>query len=572
MPLILKFKLFLSFGIISAVLIGLGVYAYTGVGQIYKNNTEFDNIWLSGVKAAHKIETLGYEYRTNEYRFMIYKNTYTNKEAFEKFEKDMNNIEIEAGKIIKEHRDSAVLPQYVNKWEQVKILWENYLNASRKVVDNANQDNSAEGINLLYAGKSSQAYDNFRNATNELINYNQDKIAKASENRQDDCKNLKDVLLIYVMVSLGVIILMTLYTCMILSGPITGLEEVSHAVADGDLTIRAEIESNDKLGQLAEAFNSMIKRLRILMLQISESSQHLSALSKELTSSSLKSSTVMDKIELTSRNVALSTDKQLSSIKEVFDSISQVSAGLNQISVSSQNVTELARASADASNKGMVTVNAVAEEAKEIDNTISNTAEVIKNLNKKSTEICKIIDIIYDITDQTNLLSLNAAIEAAHIGECSKGFSVVADEIKKLSEQCKVSAIQIKSLVLSIREETKNAVTAISKGAVKVSDGLEKFRQVSQVFEEIQQSVQNTDIQILEVFSATKQITAESNNIVKTIDIVERTAEQINSTCQENAVATHEQSRALKKISTNAQSLLKSMEELNAVISQFKTR
>ena len=124
------------------------------------------------------------------------------------------------------------------------------------------------GFQVLYAGKSTQAYDNSRNAIDDLINYNQDKIAKANENRQDDCKNLKDVLLIYVMVSLGVIILMTLYTCIILPGPITGLEEVSHAVADGDLTIRAEIESNDKLGQLAEAFNSMIKRLRILMLQL----------------------------------------------------------------------------------------------------------------------------------------------------------------------------------------------------------------------------------------------------------------------------------------------------------------
>lgn len=78
-----------------------------------------------------------------------------------------------------------------------------------------------------------------------------------------------------------------------------------------------------------------------------------------------------------------------------------------------------------------------------------------------------------------------------------------------MSEQCKVSASQIKSLILSIREETKNAVTAISKGADKVAEGLEKSRQVSQVFEEIQQSVQNADIQILEVFSATKQITAQ---------------------------------------------------------------
>ncbi|EPR12206.1 methyl-accepting chemotaxis protein [Ruminiclostridium papyrosolvens] len=572
MPLTLRIKLFFSFGMISAVLIGLVIYAYAGVGQIYKNGTELDNMWLSGVESAHKIETLGYEYRTNEYRFMIYKNNYADKGAFEKFEKDMNSIVIEAEKIIKERRDSAVLPEDVNKWEQVKIQWENYIKASRKVLDNTKQDNFTEDINLLLADKSIQAYDNLRNATDDLVNYNREKVNKASENRQDDCKSLKDVLLIYITVSLGVIILMTLYTCSVLSGPITGLEEVSRAVADGDLTIRAEIESNDKLGQLAEAFNSMIKRLRILMLQISESSQHLSALSKDLTSSSLKSSSVMEKIELTSENVALSTDKQLSSVKEVFESISQVSAGLNQISVSSHNVTKLARASADASNKGMVTVNAVAEQMKEIDSTISNTAVVIKNLNKKSNEICKIIDIISDITDQTNLLSLNAAIEAAHTGECSKGFCVVAEEIKKLSKQCKVSASQIRSLILSIREETQNAVTAISEGTVKVAEGLEKSRQVSHVFEEIQKSVQNVDIQILEVFSATKQITAESNNIVKTIDVVKRTAEHINSSCQENSVATHEQSKALEKISSKAQLLLKCVEELNALISQFKTR
>ncbi len=572
MLLTLRFKLFISFGIISAVLIGLGVYAYASVWQMYKNDTEFDNMWLSAVEGAHKIDTLGYEYKTNEYRFMLYKSTYADKRAFEKFEKEMSNIETEAQKIIKANMDFNVSPEYSNKWDQVKILWENYINASRKVVDNTKQNNSSEGINLLFADKSSQAYDNLRSATDALVNYNREKVAKASENRQEDYKDLKEVLLIYLTVSLGIIIIMVLYTCTALSGPINGLEEVSRAVADGDLTIRAEIESNDKLGQLAEAFNSMIKRLRVLMLQISESSQHLSALSKELTSSSQKSSDVMEKIELTSRNVALSTDRQLSSIKEVFDSISQVSAGLNQISVSSQTVTGLARASADAANNGMVRVNAVAEQMKEIDSTISNTAEVIKNLNLKSNEICKIIDIISDITDQTNLLSLNAAIEAAHTGECSKGFSVVADEIKNLSKQCKVSASQIRSLILSIREETKNAVTAISKGTAKVAEGLEKSCLVSQVFEEIQQSVENVDTQILEVFSATKQITAESNNIVKTIDIVEKTAEQINNTCQENTVTTHEQAKALERISLNTQLLLKSMEDLNAVISQFKTQ
>ncbi len=572
MPLTLRIKLFLSFGIISTILIGLGIYAYAGAGQIYKNDIELNNIWRSGVAAAHTIETLGYEYRTNEYRFMIYKGTYANKGTYEKLEKDMNSIEIKAKKTIKTHRDLAVLPEDVNKWEQVKILWENYIKASRKVIDNSKQDNSTEGINLLLADKSSQAFDNLCNATNTLVNYNRDHAARSSENSQDDCQSLMDMLLIYIVVSLGVIILMSIYIGIVLSAPITGLEEVSRSVADGDLTIRAEIESNDKLGQLAEAFNSMIKKLRILMLKISESSQHLSALSKELTSSSLKSSNVMEKIEFTSRNVALSTDKQLSSVKEVFDSISQVSAGLNQISVSSQTVTELARTSADASNKGMFTVNAVADQMEEIYSTISNTAEVIKNLNKKSTEICKIIDIISDITDQTNLLSLNAAIEAAHTGECSRGFSVVADEIKKLSQQCKISTSQIKSLVLSIREETKNAVAAISKGTVKVAEGLEKSRQVSQVFEEIQQSVQNVDIQILEVFSATKQITAESNNIVKTIDIVQRTAEQVNIACQENAAATHEQSKTLEKMSSNAQLLLNSAEELNVMISQFKTQ
>lgn len=572
MLLTLRFKLFISFGIISAVLIGLGVYAYASVWQMYKNDTEFDNMWLSAVEGAHKIDTLGYEYKTNEYRFMLYKSTYADKMAFEKFEKEMSNIETEAQKIIKGNMDFNVSPEYFSKWEQVKTLWEKYINASRKVVDNTKQNNSTEGINLLFADKSSQAYDNLRSATDALVNYNREKVAKASENRQEDYKDLKEVLLIYLTVSLGIIIIMVLYTCTALSGPINGLEEVSRAVADGDLTIRAEIESNDKLGQLAEAFNSMIKRLRVLMLQISESSQHLSALSKELTSSSQKSSDVMEKIELTSRNVALSTDRQLSSIKDVFDSISQVSAGLNQISVSSQNVTELARASADAANNGMVRVNAVAEQMKEIDSTISNTAEVIKNLNLKSNEICKIIDIISDITDQTNLLSLNAAIEAAHTGECSKGFSVVADEIKNLSKQCKVSASQIRSLILSIREETKNAVTAISKGTAKVAEGLEKSCLVSQVFEEIQQSVENVDTQILEVFSATNQITAESNNIVKTIDIVEKTAEQINNTCQENTVTTHEQAKALERISLNTQLLLKSMEDLNAVISQFKTQ
>jgi Methyl-accepting chemotaxis protein len=553
-------------------LIGLGIYAYVGAGEINKKSTELNDTWLLGVDAAHTIETLAYEYRTKEYRYMASASTSTNDEDFSTLEKEMKDIETNVEKAIKTYRNLATLPEAVKNSDSGEEIWDNYLEESKKVIDLAKQKKFDEGMQLILKGESMQAFNKVREATSYLVKYNQENGAKANKESQDCYRQMKVVLLVFAALSLCFGVITALYISTNLSGSIKSLLDVSQRVAEGDLTKKASTNSKDEFGQLAAAFNFMIEKLRELVLKINGSSQHLSASSQELTASSEQSSRAMEQIASATQVVASGADEQLSSVKEVFDSVSQVSAGINQIATSNQSMTKLAQASSSASNKGMLTVSAVSKQMREIDNTISETAKVIRSLDKKSAEIGKIVDMITNITDQTNLLSLNATIEAARAGEAGKGFAVVADEVKKLSEQSKVSANQIKDLISTIREETSNAVIAIGKGTQKVSEGIEKSEQVSQTFKEIHESIQSVDIQIQDVSSATEQISAETNNIVKSIDTVEKTAEKVNYSCQENAAATQEQLATMEEISSNSQSLSKSAEDLNNLILQFKIK
>ncbi|HEX2925444.1 MAG TPA: methyl-accepting chemotaxis protein [Ruminiclostridium sp.] len=572
MQLTVRNKLFSSFGVILAILVGLGIYAYIGAGKINKQASELNNMWLLGVDAAHTIETLGYQYRTKEYRYMASASTLSPHEDFSVLVQDMKKLEEDIDKAIKAYRNAATLPEDIKNCENVKDIWDNYLQKSREVIELAREKKFQEGMELILKGDSMQSFNDLRSATSALVKYNQEHGAMANEKSQQTYNLLKVMLILYITVPLFIGALMAWYISTSISRSINNILDVSEKVADGDLTKRVNIKSEDELGKLAAAFNSMIERLRELVFKISESSHGLAVSSQQLTSSSEQSSKVMEQIAIGTQTVASSADNQLSSVKEVFDSISQVSSGLNQISASSQGVTRLAQESASASDKGIFTVSAVAKHMKEIDNTISDTAKVIKSLSKKSAEIGKIVEMITDITDQTNLLSLNATIEAARAGEAGKGFAVVADEVKKLSEQSKMSASQIKDLLSNICEETNNAVISISIGTEKVSEGIEKSELVNQAFQEIRESIQSVGIKIREVSSATEHISAESQNIVKSIDVVEKSAEQVNNASQENAVATQEQLATMEEISSNAQSLSDSAEDLNRLISQFKVK
>ena len=205
-----------------------------------------------------------------------------------------------------------------------------------------------------------------------------------------------------------------------------------------------------------------------------------------------------------------------------------------------------------------------------INHTTSETNAVIKDLDSKSAEIGKIIEVITGIADQTNLLALNAAIEAARAGEHGKGFAVVADEVRKLAELSRQSASQISGLIEVIQKETHQVVEMMNKGTVEISEGTQLVEETGRTFDQILKSIENVSSEIQEVSAISEEMSASVQQVNASIEEVTKIARDSVSSTAEIASATEEQLASMEEVASSSASLANLAENLREMVGKFK--
>ena len=564
MKLSLKGKLFLSFSIALSILITLSCYTFFVINQMNKTNKEMDNVLLHSVDLAHNMEKLAAQYRITECRLTI---AHTNQEIAQ-VQDTLDTIQTNMEKTMTEYENSCSVAAK-NLFIDAVSKWNVYLEVHKKLLSLCQQQKYNESVTLMLT-ESTDKYNIFCNKVGDMVKFNCEQADIILDNSIDMSGNSKSVFLFWL--ALGILICGCLIAAISrnISRSVKDLLNVTELVSEGDLTQRADIRSHDELGILGEAINHMIEKLQELALNISNSSQNLAASSEQLTASSEESAKATEQIANSTQTAALSAGTQMANAREVYNSITQVSAGLNQIALSSRDMAQLTKMTTQMSKEGESIIQAVVEQMNKINKSVQGTSDVISNLYKKSDEISKIVKLINDITDETNLLSLNAAIEAAKAGEAGIGFSVVADKVRELAKQSKSSANQIYDLVKGIRQEANNAAVSISEGNDRVTEGILKTERVSQSFKDIENAILEVNYKIQEVSSAAQQISAESKKIVKSIENVKNVAERGSQACQENAAASEQQFATMEEIAASAQALSEYAEQLNSLVMHFK--
>jgi methyl-accepting chemotaxis protein len=352
--------------------------------------------------------------------------------------------------------------------------------------------------------------------------------------------------------------------------PIIGLTKVMEMAADGDLTVKAVDKSKDELGLLGKSFNRMLANVNLLIGQINDASQMVASSSEELTASAEQNVAAVEQVSASSSELAQGSAKQANFVQEASIIISEMSSGIQQVADSTYAVSQSSDRVVETANDGMKESENAVITIQRVRESTEKTSEVIKALGEESKEIGQIVDVIKQIAAQTNLLALNAAIEAARAGEQGRGFAVVADEVRKLAEQSSSSAEQIASLISKIQTETNNAVKVMEIGTKEVSEGVVVVNKAGQSFKLIVEEINQVVSQVQEVSAASQQMAAGSSSVVRAIEEIENIANQTVTSTKEVAQSTKEQAASMEEIARAAVNLSILSEDLQKNINKFK--
>ncbi|MGX2961264.1 methyl-accepting chemotaxis protein [Peribacillus sp. JNUCC 23] len=352
--------------------------------------------------------------------------------------------------------------------------------------------------------------------------------------------------------------------------PIKKLKESAINVSKGDLTEQIEIKSSDEIGQLGDAFNEMQKSLRTLIQKVEFSSEQLAASAEELTANAEQTGAATEQVAISIQEVSSSAEKQTSGVDRNAESLNELTQGIANIAESSSNVAELSLQTTMQAEEGGKAVQNTKEQMNSIHKSVTESNAIIESLYERSQEISSILDVITEIADQTNLLSLNAAIESARAGEHGKGFAVVADEVKKLANQSQSSAKQISDLIQDIQMDTLDSVHKMAKVTNDVGNGLTISDEAFEKFEVILNSMKEITPHMEEVSATAEQMSAGVQEVSSIANELAFLAKGNAATSEEVAASTEEQLASMEEISASAKSLSLMAEELKELIAVFK--
>jgi methyl-accepting chemotaxis protein len=305
--------------------------------------------------------------------------------------------------------------------------------------------------------------------------------------------------------------------------PLNRVLESVQQVAKGDLTARCHITSHDELGLLAGEVNVMAENLQITIEQVVQCSTQVAAAAGQLHSTSEQMATGAEEVAAQTGTVATAGEEMAMTSTEISNNCSTAAQGARQASD---------RALAGASVvEGTVTVmNRIAEQ-------VRSTAQSVAGLGARGDQIGEIIGTIEDIADQTNLLALNAAIEAARAGEQGRGFAVVADEVRALAERTTRATREIGEMIKAIQNETRSAVAAMEKGVKEVETGTGEASRSGEALEEILEQINNVVTQVNQIAVAAEQQTAITGEISSNIHQITEVVAGTARGAQESATA-----------------------------------
>jgi methyl-accepting chemotaxis protein len=428
--------------------------------------------------------------------------------------------------------------------EIIKAMKENMANGKEKntkVMEAAKAGNQEEAATLFVGTVLPAAFELF-DLGDQLIKYQKDEVAARSAEAHSTYHSTLAILIIMGAVILGIAVALTLTLGKSITLPIAKTVAATEMLAAGKLDIEISVDRTDEFGDQATALKSMVEKWRDIVRRIKEASDNVASASVELSASA-------EQMQAGSGQQAERAHQVATASEEMSQTVIDIAQNASSIASTATNAAKTAK------DGGRIVEEAV-KEVKEIAQTVGESEGHITSLAELSERIGEIIGIINEIADQTNLLALNAAIEAARAGEHGRGFAVVADEVRKLAERTTGATSEVSGIIKEIQNKVDSAVSSIEQASVKVERGVDLSTKAGNELTTIVKNVDDLHLMVQQIATALEEMSATSDMISKDIESISGISNETSMSSGEVTKASQE----LARLGTDLQDISKQFE------------
>lgn len=518
-------RLALGFALLGLIIVIQGLISLNRISTIAQNSNDVITNKLPQVKLLGEINLEMMRYRIHAVRLLYA--SFTDTEISQTVQK-LNDAK-QALLSIQQNYERYPHPEAVQK-EIARLIdmqtrYFNSVDASHKAILDGNRE---KAINLLLT-EQIQLADTIvatLRELNQLYIKEANALAVVSDNLERDSRI---GVIASIVVALVLILLAASLIAKSIVHPLRTLMQSASAIASGDLTQRVDTRGSDEVTDLSVSMAQMQDQLRTTISHIAQSSVELASASEQVSASAEDSSRLFT--------------QQHDEIQQAASAVTEMSAAVEEVARNATTTAEESNASAHRAHEGRDRVRETVTSLREMTDEFTNTSAMINGLAEESRNIGQVLDVIRSVAEQTNLLALNAAIEAARAGEAGRGFAVVADEVRALAHRTQVSTREIEQMIDSVQGGTSKAVESMKVSVEHAQDALGVAQVAGDALDEIYERVGQISDRNLVIASAADEQAAVAREVDRNIVNINALSTQTASSATESAAAAHELAR-----------------------------